>query len=82
MKQYQLTQDMLGYSSGQIFQGPYPTKSQQNKIYCPINALPGPEGTDMGLFSSFVEASLLYTEVKGPETKNPGTNTGDKVVSN
>jgi hypothetical protein len=72
MKQYQLTGgDYNGYPNGTIFQGPYKAKSQSNKLYCPMNALPGPEGTDVGLFASFVEKSDLFTEVKQQENKTP-----------
>jgi hypothetical protein len=62
MKQYLLQSDYNGYPANTVFQGPYQAKSQGNKLYCPINALPGPEGTDMGLFASFVEGSDLFKE--------------------
>lgn len=73
MKQYTLSEAYNGYPLGQVFQGPYPARSQSNKLYVPIEALPGPEGTDMGLFASFVEASQLFTEVT---KENPPVDTG------
>jgi hypothetical protein len=63
MRQFTLQSEYHGYPQGQVFQGPYNAKSQSNRIYCPINALPGPEGTDVGLFESFITKSSLFKEV-------------------
>jgi hypothetical protein len=62
MKQFTLLENYNGYSANTVFQGPYPARSQANKIYCPMNALPGPEGTDMGVFASYVESSPIFKE--------------------
>ena len=78
MKQFVLTEAYNGYPAQTVFQGPYPAKSQSNKIYCPMSALPGPEGTDMGIFASFVERNsdlfsvITSSESKTPSPKEPG----------
>lgn len=75
MKQYILNEAYNGYPQGQVFQGPYPARSQANKLYCPIDALPGSEGTDVGIFQSFVEKSSdLFSLITNSESKTPSPN--------
>jgi hypothetical protein len=62
MKQYTLLENYNGYSENTVFQGAYQARSQGNKLYVPVDQLPGPEGTDVGLFASFVESSPLFKE--------------------
>ena len=60
MTQYTLTQDYNGYKANTVFQGPYPIKGQSSKCYVPLDQIPGPDGAEMCLFSSFVESSTLF----------------------
>jgi hypothetical protein len=71
MKQFMLTENYNGYKANTVFQGPYPAKSQGNNLYVPVDQLPGPEGTDYGLFASYVENSPIFKLVTEPETKTP-----------
>ena len=59
MKQYTLTEDMVGYKSGQVFVGPLPILGQSNLGYYPKGTEDTAPSTQC-LFQSAVEGSSVF----------------------
>ena len=72
MRTFELVKDYAGIAVGTKVVGPQPIANSDNTGYYPEGETNIP-GTNC-LFSSFVERSNLFTEIKNPDPK-----TGDRV---